>query len=197
VSYHNCLISQVVLPLLGLRDKDSFREEVFVVKKIYIVGDINEETYRSFSKKLAFVESIVKPLSNTVEIELMSDGGSAMTALAFYDRIINSPLTINVTATGAVQSAAVVILAAGDTRRMTRSAWIMVHEDSITFENETLNVSQIEAYAKNYRKFETQWCRILEGETSASFETWTELHNKTTYLSPEECMKLGIIEKIV
>lgn len=168
-----------------------------MAKKIYIIGDIDEEACEKFSRRLNYFEANNTYGNTVIEVELMSDGGSAMCALAFYDKIINSPLTINITATGAVQSAAVLILAAGDTRRMTSSAWLMVHEDSFDADGENLTVSQIEAYAKNFRRMETQWCRLLASETSTSFDKWTELHKNTTYLTPEECFDLGIIEEIV
>ena len=162
---------------------------------IYIAGEINEEAFVSFSKKLAYQERAAKS-NKTVNVMLMSSGGDADVALAFLDRMESSHLEICVTATGYVASAAIMILAAGDKRRMTKSSWAMVHEEAI----EGLDgdkVSSLENTIRAFRRKEDHWSAILGRLTTTNMSRWEELHKKETYLSPEECLALGLIEEIV
>lgn len=155
---------------------------------IYIVGDITAEAFIEFDKQLSDYEG------RDVAIKLMSSGGDAQVALAFYDRIKNhNHCTIQ--ATGYVASAAVLILAAGRHRIMTPSAWVMVHEESV--ENMSGDVRAVEREGRQLRRYEDQWSRILANCTKATAEQWTELHKAETYLTAEQCLAYGLIEEIV
>lgn len=167
------------------------------MSKIYIHGEINDETYVKFSRQLSRREAAVKLSDNIIqEIELISDGGSALSAMAFYDRIRRSSLHVNITATGFVASAAVLILAAGDCRRMTKNAWVMVHEDT-TGSLKGLLVTDAEREIKQLRILENQWNKLLAEVTKISAREWERLNINTTYLTPQECLSYGLIEEIV
>lgn len=165
-------------------------------RKIYLIGDIDNESFKSFSRKLARLES--ESRTDTVYIELVSDGGSAYSALAFYDRIELSPCPIHVCAMGLVASAAALVLAAGDVRVMTPSAWLMVHEDTPDpKEFEDRQVHEIETRMKHYRRLETQWANLLARTTTTGDVDWSCYHKEETYLNPQQCLELGIIDKIL
>lgn len=161
---------------------------------IYINGDISIDAFVEFSQELSAMEDSrhTKP----VKVLLVSDGGDANAALAFLDRIRTSPLEIHVKATGIVASAAVLVLAAGDHRTMTQSAWVMVHEESIEGIDGS-NVTTLERHAKHFRRIENQWSNILSCLTPTGKDKWLELHKNETYLNPQECLDLGLIEEIV
>ncbi len=163
--------------------------------KLYIHGDIDNALFSKFSTELAELEADKKVQS--VEIELVSDGGSAYDALAFHDRIINSRLDIRITGLGLIASAAVLILAAGDHRRLTTSAWVMVHEDDCGSLNKRGMVHQAEKDIRHLRRLETQWNHLMETHTKASAMHWAKLHRDETYLTPSQCESLGLIEEIV
>src|SRR6202034_661992 len=117
--------------------------------KLYIT-DINEDTFVEFSKELDELEAdneITK-----VDIILNSSGGSAVDALAFYERIKAYPGEINITVYGCCYSASVLVLAAGDYRCMTKTAWLMVHEDAMSVKNE--KTSSLEVEANQMRRME-------------------------------------------
>lgn len=158
--------------------------------KIYINGEISIESFSEFSKELDSVKG-----NQRVEIELTSDGGDAQAALAFYEKIKRHPGDVTITTYGIVASAAVLVLAAGDVRRMSKESWMMVHEDQLDLEN--LSVSQAEKITKHHRRMEEQWCEILSNVSSTHKGAWENLHKKETWLSAEECLKLGIIEQVI
>lgn len=166
---------------------------VVVMNKLYITGEINDEAYNKFSMELRELE--LKKVKR-VDIELISEGGMASSALAFFDRIISSPSSIHITATGLVASAATLILAAGSRRTMTVNAWVMTHEDTATT-TKGLMVSDAEREIKHLRRLEVQWNHLLSTVTRCDSEKWAEMNAKTTYLSAKECLKLGLIEEIV
>lgn len=161
-------------------------------RKLYIIGDIDEEAYLNFTTQLADLE--VNDNKPPVTIELSSGGGSAFDALAFYSRIRNSPCDIIIEAYGLVASAAVLILASGDKRIMTAESWVMVHEDSVRFKGDITN---LEKEAKNRRMFEDQWSHLLSQRTHLSKEQWDVFHKEgDLYLSPDECYKYGLIDGV-
>lgn len=161
---------------------------------IKIIGGIDENAYKSFVDELD-----ENPKANAVMIELNSGGGSAYDALAFYSqirKIKEGGLMCGILATGVVASAAVLILAAGTKgqRQMTREAWVMVHEDTNKLKGST---TDLEREAKHMRRMEEQWNNLLAECTGTSAKAWEEMHKKTTYLSAEECLQLGLIDVIV
>lgn len=164
--------------------------------KIYITGCIDDESFKQFSEELSAIEnSPGKDSGKTVEIEINSFGGTAMDALAFYGRIIRSPCTINATAYGLVASAAVLVFAACKRRRMTVESWLMVHEDEDQLKN--ARTSQFEKHTKHMRLLENQWSEILEKLTGTDRGIWLNLHKEETYLTANDCVKLGIADEVI
>lgn len=155
-----------------------------------IVGPIN---YDSLSKFLDDIEHLERDHA-TVVVELASEGGDTYAALAIAARIKNSSRRVVVKAYGLVASAAVIILAAGRTRHMDSSAWVMVHEES---EELSGSVVDLERESTHLRRMEDQWTSLLAGYTKTSAAKWTELHKQTTYLSAKECLALGLIDRII
>lgn len=163
---------------------------------IYIVGEINDESYLKFTEELKVLEDAHVSDNYPVQVCLMSDGGSAYAAMAFYDRIKYSHLHLTITGIGFIASAATLVLAAGDSRVMTKNAWVMVHED-IASELKRKEVHQAERELAHMRRLENQWNDLLAKVTKTSSKRWEALNKATTYLSPQDCLELGLIEEII
>lgn len=161
--------------------------------KIYITGEINEESFRAFSEELDELETTLSR-HEIIDIVLNSNGGCAVDGLAFYSRIKESPLDISVSVYGACWSAATMLLAAADRRRMAREAWVMVHEDSSTLKDTT--TKNFEKEAHQMRRFENQWNALMAENSEMSAEYWAELHKEGVYLTADECMKLGLVDEV-
>lgn len=162
-----------------------------LVRKIYILGEINEESYEAFSKRLSRLE---REGSGPVTIELSSGGGSAYDALAFASRMRSSSVDLHVIAHGLIASAAVIILAYGDKRSMAKEAWVMVHEDSA--EPGEMKARQGQDFWAHVVRLEAQWSRLLSERTNVESHVWEQLHDDETYLDAEECLKLNIIDEV-
>ena len=162
------------------------------MKKIQIISDISDESYAKFSAELAEYETNKKHRGPVI-VELSSPGGNAYDALAFWARIKNSPKDIHIYAFGLIASAAVLVLAAGDKRIMSKTAWVMVHEDSV--QDLTANVTEMEKFSKHARDLENQWNDLLESATTTDAGVWEMLHKDTTYLSSDQCKEFGLIDE--
>lgn len=159
------------------------------IRVMRIIGDINELAFENFSEELHEAE-INK--EKKVIVELSSSGGSAYDALAFYSRMKNSLVEIEVHVYGYVASAAVLVLAAGDIRLMAREAWVMVHEDSV--QKLTAKVTDLETNARHMRRLEDQWNALLAKNSSADAVKWGDLHKRETHLSAYDCIHFGLVE---
>lgn len=160
-------------------------------KRIFIVGDINDEAYREFSEQLREAEFT----KYKVVVELSSGGGDSYAALAFYTRIRSSCKPITVEAYGYVASAAVLILAAGHDRRIAKDSWVMVHEDTIS--ELSGDVTALERETRQYRNLENQWNDLLAKHTITSADEWARMHKATTYLTANQCLALGLVNEVI
>lgn len=163
------------------------------MRKVYLTGDIDEESFKEFCERLDELET---QSEDPIEVELNSIGGNALDAVAFLSRIRLSPCEVNITVFGLAGSAAVLVLAAGDYRRMTKESWVMVHEDSCTLKHVT--TSELEKQTKIARALEDQWCTLLESLTGTKKETWAALHKSgDLYIMPKECVQLGLADEVI
>ena len=167
-------------------------KKIKTANRIAIIGAVTEEAYAKFSEELRAFE---KAKATEVFVEISSGGGTAYDALAFYSRMRLSPCHITVLVVGLVASAAVLVLAAGDKRLMTKESWVMVHEDQVS--KLTARVTEIEKYGRHLRRMEDQWNRLLADSSTLSAAGWSQLHKTETYLTPEDCLRHGLIEEIV
>jgi ATP-dependent Clp protease protease subunit len=161
-----------------------------VHRKLYIIGEINEEAFAKFTKQLTYLETLS---SKPVEIELYSGGGYSDVAMAFRGRMKASPCELHVHSYGYVASAAGLILLSGNVRTMDKDAWFMVHEDKQAMKGRT---TAIEDQVKHARRVENHWNRIYAEETYLTAEQWNEKNKAETYMSAQECLEAGVIEKV-
>jgi ATP-dependent Clp protease protease subunit len=158
---------------------------------IRVIGSVSDDLYKEFSEALTELE---RESLSPVYVELSSGGGVAYDALAFYSRIRTSPCEIIITGMGLIASAATLILIAGDKRKMAAEAWVMVHEDS---DKLTGNVVDLERESKHLRRVENQWNSLFERHTKLTAKQWEVFNKKTTYLTAQECLKLGVIDEVI
>ena len=192
------LLRQPITSLGSMPQQSFFIFRGTMLADIRIIGAIDEDTYEAFCIKLDALENMpIKARPKSVAVEITSDGGSAYLALAFVDRMRLSPMKFVTTGVGRVASAATLILAAGDVRRLTQEAWVMVHEDSGEVEG---TVSEMEAQIKHLRSMENQWNSLLSqySRNKSKPAVFAELHKRgDVNLSPTECVALGLVDEII
>lgn len=167
-----------------------------VVPDIRIIGAIDEDAFKDFTLKIDALEASPKvSKKKPLVIEITSEGGSPYIALAIVSRMRRSAFDIVTIASGLVASAATLIFVTGGKRLMTQEAWLMIHEDSGEMSG---SVSTLERDMKHMRAMEDQWNVIFADNTGPSAQYWEKLHAEgDTYLTPERCLELGIIDEII
>lgn len=160
------------------------------IRRITIIGSIDDESFEKFCTELTVFE---EEGEGRVELELCSEGGYVYSALAFIGRMRRSPCDIYVIGYGYVASAAVLILAAGTKRFLSEEAWVMVHEDSTKLKG---NLSDCRNELNQLERQERQWNELMAKYCTGAAQFWANM-KKDTYLSPSDCLRLGIVDKIV
>lgn len=155
----------------------------------------DELSYDTFAKFLEDTTQITD--HEKLHITLACRGGDPFAALAYAARmreLRKCRVTVTVKAYGLIASSAVLILASGSVRYMTKEAWVMVHETTEKIKGTTSHVSK---EAEQMRRMEKQWSELLASTTKANAAYWSSIHDETTYLNAEECLELGLIDEIV
>lgn len=161
-------------------------------RTIQLVGEIHDMTFCHIDTALTLMESQSKA---KVTIKINSNGGSVYNALAIVGRMQASKCKIVTEVYGACMSAATMILAAGETRRMSKLAYIMHHEMSYevagTHSQNKHNVLQAE------REGET-WAITMEALTGTPKDVWREKGKAGIdwYLSSAEAKNMGIVDEL-
>lgn len=159
-------------------------------RKLYIIGDIDNLSYRQFTEELAALESSIAPVS----VEIHSEGGDAEVALAFYARIKASPCDVYMHTNGVVASSAVLVYAAGTKRTMASTGWVMVHECQGKIDGSTSDKAHT---LKHLQALEDQWNELMEDQTGTEAKEWAALNKVTTHLTANQAKALGLVHKVV
>lgn len=167
------------------------KKTVDTKRKIYIIGEIDQVAFATFTEQLDALldEHPTKP----IEVELCSGGGEEGAAFAIYGKMNASTAPINITAYGEVQSAAVIILAAGDHRVINAETVLMVHQSSAEFEG---SVKYLKVEMDELQRAEHQFCDALACHTHLSSNEWYALSKDTTYFTATTAVYYGLADAV-
>lgn len=160
---------------------------------IRITSEIDEGLFDFVDAALTTLESISK---KAVTIRINSPGGNEPEALAIIGRMENKKVSKIVTeGYGIIMSAACLIFAAGNERRISNKAWVMHHQGFYAVEG---THSTIKHEVQFQERAEKQWAKAMEQYTKLSEDFWmTAGVNENLYLSPQECIDHGLADKII
>ena len=180
--------------LLEIRLKTLFDYGVDLKRRtISITGDIDEEMYH-------FVDTAVSELAGdnrkAITVRINSEGGSVYDALAIVGRLKSAGVSQIITeGQGCVMSAATLILACGDIRRISEYAWAMHHECSYEIDGRH---SDIDDFRKQVDREHGKWAEYMARFSNKSKQFWVKAGvGKDLYLSPEELLKYGVVDSII
>lgn len=180
-------------------DKENLRLEFmferginFKDRTIQITGNIEEGGFDFIDSALSELE---RGSRKAVTIKINSPGGSVYEALAMVGRLQNSKCQIITEGYGQIMSAAILILAAGDKRRISKFAWAMNHEASYTINGRHSDVKDEIAQMEREEKM---WCDTMAEMSGMNAEFWYKTSHKTNfYLTATECKNLGLVDEII
>lgn len=180
-------ISQTAMHLEYLFDRGvNFKD-----RAITITGDIDQPWFDIVDAAMSEFERDSK---KAVKIKINSSGGSVYEALAIVGRLRNSKCHVITEGYGHVMSAATIILACGDKRRMSEFATFMHHEASYEAAGRhsqvVAEVNQREREEKLWSKWMAEFCRGDENN-------WYEIGKHTDkYYTAEECVEMDIVDEV-
>ena len=179
--------------------------DVLKNRKIHINEDVNEISMfkvRYYMEKIKRLDDINKvPYGNRKPIEIVvnSYGGSVyemLGTLGVIDEFINKyKYEIITTCTGKAMSCGALLLMSGSKRRTYKYSTILIHKLSSGMWG---NYDQLECGFNENKRLQDLLENYIISKTNISK---TKLRNKTKgvdwSLSPEECLKLGIVDEII
>lgn len=158
-------------------------------------GD-DKEPYFDFN----FVDSaltLLEQQSNrkSITIKINSGGGLYYEGQAILGRITASPCHIVTEGYGQIMSAACLILASGNMRKMSKYATFMCHESSYGIAGKH---SEVLDYVRQQEREDDFWCKWMSEFSKYPKDSWKNLIKKRDfYMSAQECLDAGIIDKIL
>ena len=159
---------------------------------IQLTGEI--ETQTSFDYMDAALTEMERGSKKAITIKINSPGGSPTEALAIVGRLRNSKCQIVTEVYGEVMSAAVLILAAGDKRRMSKYAVFMHHESSYSISGEH---SSVKDAVERAEREEELWSKYMQEFTEKDTYFWKySVIKKNMFLDAYECYAYGVIDEI-
>ncbi len=162
---------------------------------ISLHGDVNEHVV---SNVIVHMLHLAHLNNNPIHLLISTYGGSVDEMFSLYDTIKLMQCPVYTVALGKVMSAGVLLLASGNkgSRLIGRSARIMMHPVSGGIMG---NVFQIDSETAEMKRLHQLMIDSLIRETKMTFKAIDEImkKGKDHYLTPEQAIKLGIVDKII
>lgn len=133
---------------------------------------------------------------SAITVRIFSYGGDTRAALAIVGRLRASKCKIVTEGYGTIESAASLLLACGDERRVSQFASFMWHEAQL--HDVGGGLAAVEADVKQARLEDREWCRWM-AEFSKKDQAFYEANGKfvDVYWTPDQLVEYGIVEKII
>lgn len=165
----------------------NFRDRIITIK-----DEIDSNAFALIDAGLSEMESQSKA---TVTIRINSPGGLVYDALAIIGRLRASKCKIVTEGYGHVMSAATLILACGDERRISSYSWFMTHEASYETKG---SHSENKRMVKQAEREEEQWAKWMEEHTTKDSKFWRKVvSDKDAYFSPAQLVELGVVDEVI
>ncbi len=163
-------------------------------QKVFLTGEINEDTSESIIAQLLYLEG--KDFEGDIHLYIDSPGGMVTSGLAIYDTMQCIKCSIETICLGQAASMAAVLLASGakGKRMAFPNARVMIHQPLGGAQGQA---SDIEIQAKEMARVKQHLNEILVHHTGQPMEVIERDTDRDFYLSAEEAVEYGLIDRIV
>ena len=161
---------------------------------IFLGTEINDDVANVIVAQLLFLEA--EDPDHDIHLYINSPGGSITAGLAIYDTMRFVRPHINTTCVGMAASMAAWLLAAGERGKRTAltNARIMIHQPMGGARGQA---SDIDIQAKEILNLRQRMNEILASLTGQSLERIAEDTERDYYMSAEEALKYGIVDRVM
>jgi ATP-dependent Clp protease, protease subunit len=161
---------------------------------VFIAGPINDDVANIVIAQLLFLES--QDSKRDIKLYINSPGGMVTAALAIYDTMQYVECDVSTICTGLSASAAALLLTAGSKgkRFMLPHAEAMLHQVMGGVQGQA---TEIEISAKHILQLKKKLNKILAQHTGKTMNQIEKDTDRDFYLSSEDAVSYGLIDKIV
>ncbi|MBR6901941.1 MAG: ATP-dependent Clp endopeptidase proteolytic subunit ClpP [Synergistaceae bacterium] len=161
---------------------------------IFLGSEIVDDVANSIVAQMLFLES--EDPDKDINLYINSPGGSVTAGLAIYDTMQYIKPHVSTICVGLAASMGAILLAGGakDKRLALPNAEIMIHQPLGGARGQA---SDIEIQAKNIIKTKERMNKILAHHTGQDFDTIARDTDRDNYMTAEEALKYGLIDKII
>ena len=161
---------------------------------VFLVGEVNDATANLIVAQMLFLES--ENPDKDISLYINSPGGSVTAGLAIYDTMQFIKPDVTTLCTGFAASMGAFLLAAGTKgkRICLPNSRVMIHQVSGGFRGQA---SDIAIHAKETLFLKNRLNEIMAKHTGQSIEVVERDTDRDNFLSAEDSLKYGIIDKIL
>lgn len=161
---------------------------------IFIGTPINDDVANAVIAQLLFLES--ESSKEDIKIYINSPGGQVTSALAIYDTMQYVKAPVETICMGIAASAASLLLAAGakGKRMILPNAEVMIHQ---VLGGAQGQATEIDIQARHILKTRDRLNKIFAKHTGQKITKIEQDTERDYYMSAEEALKYGIVDKIV
>ena len=161
-------------------------------------AEVGESTEFSMSSVEYAIRALHRMVSDApgkpIELHMSSFGGEIYAMLRLHDEILACPCQIKFFGGGTIMSSATFIMAVCDERYLHPNATVMVHELSTSSDGRH---TDIQVNASEDRRLMDILYKIYEENSRMPKEFWQDVCQRDLYLTADEAIKLGLIDKII
>ena len=192
--YNQYLIPTVI-------EKTSYGERAYDIysrllkdRIIFLGGPIDDISANSIIAQLLFLDS--QNGKEDIKLYINSQGGQVTSALAIYDTMQYVKADISTICIGVAASAATLLLAAGQKgkRLILPNGEVLIHQVMGGTQGQA---TDIDIHAKHILKVKKRLNEIMAKHTGQTFAKVEKDADRDYFMSAEEALKYGIVDKII
>lgn len=179
-----------------LQLKDKIDASLLEQRRIFLCDAIDEKTAEDIIRKVWYLEH--KSPGDPILFVINSPGGSIDAGFAIWDQIkmISSPVTTLVTGLAASMGSILSLVAAPKRRFATPQSRFMVHQPRLSGMIQG-QATDLEIQAKEMLKMRGFLIDLYMKATGKSYSEIERAIDRDTWLSAEEALAFGLLDKIV
>jgi ATP-dependent Clp protease protease subunit len=171
----------------------SIPSRLFEENIVTMFGEVDDDMAYSIITQLLYLDTL--DTDDSIKLYINSPGGSVYDGLAIHDCIRSMKRKVDTVCTGIAMSMGAFLLMSGTgTRKSLPNSRIMLHSVSSgtygTVHDQRIDLKETDYLQEKLMKIQAEYSNI-------SYDDIVIMTERDKYLSPQECKKLGIIDKIV
>ena len=161
---------------------------------IFLSEEVNDTTASLIVAQLLFLEA--EDPDKDISFYINSPGGSITAGMAIYDTMQYIKPDVSTICVGLAASMGVFLLSAGakGKRFALPNAEIMIHQPSGGFRGQATDIS---IHANNILRIKDNLNRIMAENTGKPFEQVVVATERDNFMSAQEALEFGIIDKVI